>query len=153
MASCLTKNRLVFLATTHNKNNSKLHVPETGTCISVLCRTNFRSRTRKKRVLYLCLFEIWSLFTNNVGQKLVFQTFTCDREVDKGGLGLHLGFVMWVGQFGVKDEAEFWVILNFLVTHLDVPERQRVVQIFTHVRRRSWIQVLSGTEHTLVAIN
>lgn len=82
-------------------------------------------------VHYLCLLEIWPFFTNNVGQQLIFQAFTCDREVDKGGLRLHLGFVMWIGQFGVKDEAEVWVILNFLVTHLDIPERERVVHLFT----------------------
>ena len=92
-------------------------------------------------VHYLCLLKIWSLFTNNVGQQLVFQAFTCDREVDKGGLGLHLGFVMWIGQFSVKDEAEVWVILNFLVTHLDVPERQRDVHLTTYDLSHSRLQV------------
>lgn len=97
-------------------------------------------------VHYLCLFQIWPFFTNNVGQQLIFQAFTCDRKVYKGGLRLHLGFVMWIGQFGVKDEAEFWVILNFLVTHLDVPERQRVVHLFTFVLSCSSLQVWSETE-------
>ena len=43
-----------------------------------------------------------------------------DGEVDECGLGLHLGLVVRVGQFGLQDQSEGRVVLHLLVTHLDV---------------------------------
>ena len=88
---------------------------------------------------HLSPLEVGPLLGHHLGQQLILQPVACDSEVDEGGLGLHLGLVVWVGQFALNHHAELWVVLHLLVADLDVAAlldgepAQEVVQDRIHV--------------------
>ena len=67
----------------------------------------------------LLLLEVGSVSLDDLGQELVFQTGSCDGEVDQGCLSLQFWLVVGIGQFGVKEQLELGVKLDLLVPESD----------------------------------
>ena len=73
---------------------------------------------------YLKFLQIRSFLGHHVSEELILQAVPGDSEIDECRLGLHLWFVMRVGQLGVKDQTEQRVVFNLFVTNLDVSARK-----------------------------
>lgn len=64
------------------------------------------------------MLEVWSLLVHHLGQELVLQPISGHCEVNEGGLGLNLRFVVRIGQFGVKNQSEAWMEETLFVSDL-----------------------------------
>ena len=76
-------------------------------CLEVECKLRMHIYTSyvcmpSEVVCHLGLLQIGSLGSNHLSQQLLFQSVPGHSEVDEGGLSLHLRFVVWVGQLGLR---------------------------------------------------
>ena len=55
------------------------------------------------------MLQVRSFLVHHLGQELVLQTIPSHCEIDEGGLGLNLRFVVRIGKLGVEDKPKTWV--------------------------------------------
>ena len=76
--------------------------------------------SNERYVFHLSSLEVRSLSGDHLSQQLLLQPVPGHGEVYESGLCLHLRLVVRVGQFGMENHSKRRVVLNLLVTHLDV---------------------------------